>query len=81
MYGHRRRTGVYVAKGYIRKSFRNPDKCNVFQAEMLSIIKATELINEDVESNNRVVIYIDSQATHNTIGSNRTNSNVVDRMS
>lgn len=43
---------MFVVKESIQKTYRIPDECSVFQAE----------INYDLESNNRVVIYVDSQA-------------------
>lgn len=46
----------------------------------MAIIKATELLNDDViESNDRVVIYIDSYATLEAIGSHKNSSNLVYR--
>lgn len=48
--------------------------CIVSQAEILAIINAAELTNDDVvESNNIVVIYVDIDAIE-VIGSPRTSS-------
>lgn len=48
-------------------------KWSVFEAKIMTILKATELINDEVvESNNRVPIYVNSQAQLKVIGIHRT---------
>lgn len=59
-----------VEKCNVRKSYRNPGECSVFQQIFLLIHKVTELINDDlVDHNNKVIIYVVSHPALNFIGS------------
>lgn len=58
-----------------RKSFRYPDVCCVYQAEMLAIIKVTKLIN------NMSVIYVDRQVVLKVIRSHRISSRLLVQLS
>lgn len=55
--------GVYLVKGNTRKPYRITDECIVIEAEILIIIKTTELIiHEVVKSSKGIDIYVDRQA-------------------
>ena len=55
-------SGVYIPDRNIKVSYRLPDNCSVFQAEILAIIKAVEIIDGNIEVGQVVTIYVDSQA-------------------
>ena len=55
-------SGVYIPDRNIKVSYRLPDNCSVFQAEILAIIKAAEIIEWNIEVGQVVTIYVDSQA-------------------
>jgi len=54
--------GIYSEQLNIRKSFRLPDHCSVFQAEVFAIIEALMLLNDANCQNKLIIIYSDSQA-------------------
>ena len=54
--------GVYLFEENVRESYRLSDSCSVFQAEILGILRATELIARNIEENTEVTLYVDSQA-------------------
>jgi len=66
--------GIYSEQLNIRKSFRLPDHCSVFQAEVFAIIEALMLLNGANCQNKLINIYSDSQAAIRSIISTNTNS-------
>jgi len=64
--------GIYSEQLNIRKSFRLPDHCSVFQAEVFAIIEALMLLNDANCQNKLINIYSDSQAAIRSIISTNT---------
>lgn len=56
------RAEVYMQERNMRKSHIIPDECSIFPADILVIIKATELIKTSNTSINRFVICADNLA-------------------
>ncbi|XP_037826889.1 uncharacterized protein LOC119614856 [Lucilia sericata] len=54
--------GVYLVDNNIRVSYRLPDECSVFQAEILAIWKSVDIIKTHITRGSEVTIYVDSQA-------------------
>ncbi|XP_070855359.1 uncharacterized protein [Drosophila suzukii] len=69
--------GIYSEQLNIRKSFRLPDHCSVFQAEVFAIIEALMLLNDANCQNKLINIYSDSQAAIRSIISTNTNSHTI----
>ncbi|XP_070854745.1 uncharacterized protein [Drosophila suzukii] len=68
---------IYSEQLNIRKSFRLPDHCSVFQAEVFAIIEALMLLNDANCQNKLINIYSDSQAAIRSIISTNTNSHTI----
>ena len=69
--------GVYIMDTDIKYSYRLPDECSVFQAEILGILRATELIMSNVARDSEVTLYVDSQAALKAIDTVVTKSRLV----
>ncbi|XP_070854646.1 uncharacterized protein [Drosophila suzukii] len=69
--------GIYSEQLNIRKSFRLPDHCSVFQAEVFAIIEALMLLNDANCQNKLINIYSDSQAAIRSIISTNTNFHTI----
>lgn len=70
-------SGVYCESLSIEKSFRLPDHCSVYQAELVAIRKAAEIVTMREISNRDISFYIDNQAAILTLGSNVIRSRLV----
>ena len=70
-------SGVYSEVLGIQKSYRLPNDCSVFQAEILAIKKAAELILGKEIPYNKVTLYVDSQAAIKALASYEVNSRLV----
>lgn len=55
-------SGFYCEHQQMEESFRLPDTCSVFQAEMLAIKKAAELLQSNDCRDTSISFYVDSQA-------------------
>jgi len=71
------RGGVYSEQLDIRKSFRLPDHCSVFQAEVPAIKEALTCLGNISLQGGLLNIYSDSQAAIKSIYSTNTNSRTI----
>ncbi|XP_044317430.1 uncharacterized protein LOC123038043 [Drosophila rhopaloa] len=69
--------GIYSEQLEIRRSFRLPDHCSVFQAEVYAIMEALVCLRELNTQNRHINIYSDSQAAIKSIYSTNTNSRTI----
>jgi len=69
--------GVYSEQLDIRKSFRLPDHCSLFQAEVHAIKEALTCLGNLSLQRGHLNIYIDSQAAIKSIYSTNTNSRTI----
>lgn len=69
--------GVYSSYWGFSESYRLPDECSVFQAELTAVFQAALLVAVSDESNKDITIYTDSQAAIKALESPVTNSKLV----
>jgi ribonuclease HI len=69
--------GIYSGKLGLSCSFRLPDGCSVFQAEVLAVCEAAKAIAQRELPRSRVVLYSDSRAALGALAAKVTNSKLV----
>lgn len=69
--------GVFCPDLNLEKSFRLPDHCSVFQAEMIAIGKVFSWLRNNVVTYTKVNIFTDSQAAIKSLNSSTVNSKTV----
>jgi len=68
--------GIYLRELNMRKSFRLPDYCSVYQAEVAAIHEALTILKTDMISIDNINIFSDSQAAIKSLGSTSFNSKI-----
>lgn len=71
--------GVYSNDLQVEKSYKIHDYCTIFQAEVLAIYKATELMLERKLCNGKIEFFVDSQSALKALDVPNTNSQLVER--
>ena len=69
--------GVYSGVLRIEESFRLHDECSIFQAEILAVKRAAELLRDRELPDSRVTLYVDSQAAIKALASCSVESKLV----
>ncbi|XP_055856174.1 uncharacterized protein LOC129919340 [Episyrphus balteatus] len=69
--------GVFCKPLNIRESFRLPDDCSVFQAEIFAIEKAAELVLKEKLISSEITFFVDSQAAIKALDSETIRSKAV----
>ena len=68
---------VYCQELGIEESYRLPDTCSIFQAEILAAEMAAELALTDRTYNSQINLFVDSQAAIKAISATSTYSPIV----
>ncbi|XP_055857796.1 uncharacterized protein LOC129920526 [Episyrphus balteatus] len=69
--------GVFCKPLNIRESYRLPDDCSVFQAEIFAIEKAAELVHKEKLISSEITFFVDSQAAIKALASETIRSKAV----